>query len=1303
MEGNQDQINQTNETNTTELTDSNINIENVNINNNTNNNENQQKNENENKPKEEKTSDTNETKTGEDNKEEKKVEEEEKKEEQKNEEANEENKKIKEEKKEEKKEEHNNVEVKEGINNKENNDKDKFEEAKNEDQNNLVQKNEEQKEEKKEDQLNQGDQKEDQTEKEEQKEQKKNEVNKEEQLNQEEQKEQQKIEQIDEKNNEEQKKEQKEEQNKIEQKEEKKEEQNNEEQKEEQKEEQNNEEQKEEQKEEQNKIDQKEEKKEENTEEQNNEEQKEKEKEEQNNENPNNDEQKEYPEKNEDNREEENNEEEGKNDEENKKPEIQNEDQTDNDEIKINSINDVEDKEDENKEEEKQKEENEEEEKQKEENEEEEKQKEENEEEEKQEEKKQEEEKEEEEKEEEEKKEEPHKRSAYEMEGAKPPLSMYTRRVMNVSKINDYLQSDSTRGRVGSRNLGNTCFMNSSIACLSNCTELTYYFLKGDYLKDINEENSLGMRGKLAKEWGNLMKQYWVEDTRVGDPSDFKYIIGQKCERFRGYGQQDSNEFMSVFLDYLNEDLNATTKKEYVELKEKGEDETDEQSARRFWEINLKRNNSIVTDLFCGQFKSTITCPDCGWINITFDPFDTINLPLLTQIKKHSGWGSENVEKFNFFYIPKNVTREPICLTIKDISNEEYISSVIDRIKKEKSFFYHDKIDDLLMLDILRKEKYGYAEKTQIVRQFVYDDEFIYSFDFNRENDKIILPVYFYSQNLEKENKSRYPRMVICHKDHTLNDIKKKIYFYLRKYILSPFLKDNEEKDELSSEIEKYMLDEKNELPDDKIYEKIEEEYNKVFKKYNTDEKEEKSDEDKNKDSDEEKNKDSDEEKNKDSDEDKNKDSDEEKNKNSDEDKNKNSDEDKNKDSDEDKNKEEEEEKEKKDEEEEKKGDEEQKEKNEGEEKDENDKDNKKEEEKNKEEDEHTEKIDEDKENKDKEQKKIDENNSNEEKVNPEEKKENEQIKNNEDNNAKEEGEKEKEKEPTNNEKNQENNIEEKTLSEDDILKKLIEQFKADIPFEIFIRRERDDNLYYGKTPFIDSKHFSRYSKKLKEFLKIENFDCPLSDIQTDISDYEVIVQFNPDSKYINKSAFNLDHYYSIEFDYKIKQEEEEEKKKENEEEEDDGKMTLAKCLKKFCKEEQLAEGDEWYCSKCKKHVLAKKKMDLYYVPKILIICFKRFVKESSYRWEKNEDEVEFPINNLDLKDFVIGPDKDHSKYDLFAVSQHYGGTGGGHYTAVCKNDGKWFSYNDSCCSETTESDCQSSAAYVLFYRRQTD
>ena len=804
-----------------------------------------------------------------------------------------------------------------------------------------------------------------------------------------------------------------------------------------------------------------------------------------------------------------------------------------------------------------------------------------------------------------------HERSVLSLEGAKPPLSMYTRRVMDISKIDEYLNPNSSRGQIGGRNLGNTCFMNSSIACLSNCTELTYYFLKGDYLKDINEENNLGMRGELAKEWGNLMKQYWVENTRVGDPSDFKYTIGRKAERFRGYGQQDSNEFMSVFLDYLNEDLNKATKKEYVELNEKMEDETDEDCSKRFWEVNLKRNDSIVTDLFCGQFKSTITCPKCQWINITFDPFDTINLPLLTQIRRNEykyGY-NENLEQFKFFYIPSDVLRHPYCLIIKNINNGEEIGKVIDRIAKEKNFIYYNKIEDLFLVDMLRKEKYGYAEKSHIVKQFIYDDEYLFSYDYNRKKDEIALVVYFFKNDTEKSNKSQYPRMVFCKKSDTLEDVRKKIYFYLRKYILSPFLKENEEKDEVTLEIEKYMEDNNNELPYEKLYEKVENEYNKVFKKYdsNEEDKEDKEDVDNN-----------------------NK---ERENKSDDE-----------------------EEKEKED-------------------KNKNEEENEKEEEENK---------NSENEIKDQQQSKL----KNEEETNN-----NKEIQNEILNEKKE--------------KETEVNKEEKKLSEDDELKKYIDKFKSDIPFEIFIRRERDENNFYGKIPFIDSKHFSNYSRKLKKFLEIENFNAPLGDIQTDLSDYEIIVQFNEESKYINKDTFDLDYFKQIELEYTIKEKEgkkeEEENKKEDEEEIDDGKMTLIKCLKKFCKEEQLQEGDEWYCPKCKEHVLAKKKMDLFYLPKILIICFKRFVKDS-YRWEKNEDEVEFPINNLDLKDFVIGPDKNHSKYDLFAVSQHYGSTGFGHYTAVCRNyDGKWYSYDDSNCSETSETETQSSAAYVLFYRRQTD
>ena len=742
-------------------------------------------------------------------------------------------------------------------------------------------------------------------------------------------------------------------------------------------------------------------------------------------------------------------------------------------------------------------------------------------------------------------------RSKFSLEGAKPPLSIYTRRVMDSSKIKEFLKPDSSKGQIGGYNLGNTCFMNSSIACLSNCTELTYYFLKGDYLKDINEENTLGMKGELAKEWGKLLNQYWVKSTSTGDPSDFKSTIGQKAVRFRGYGQQDSNEFMSVFLDILNEDLNKTTKKQYIELKEKSDDETDEQCAKRFWDANLSRNDSIITDLFCGQFKSTITCPNCNFINITFDPFDTINLPLLTQVKRQSyGFGDSSIDVLKFYYIPKNRLRNTYCLMIKDVSKSEILKDIIDRIKKEKDFIYHDKIDDLFMVDMFNKKKYGYAKKTDFIRNYSYNNEYLYTFDLDKNNDEIAFPVYFWEKD-DEDSKSDYPRMVFTKKAENLKDLRKRVYFYLRKYILSPFLKENEEKDEVSKEIEKYMEDKKNELPDEELYAIVEKEYNEIFKKCDS--------EDENK------------------------------------------------------------------------------------------------EEKNKEKEENVEKSSEEKEKKEEEGKEEQNDKNNKELIKPE-------------------------------------------LKES---KNSLDNFISDMPFQIYIRKDSSGYYYNRETiSLFDSKNFPYFNKKLKDFLDIKAFSTPFDDSNIRSNNYELVVKFNQQSKYINKDTFDLNKFDSIEFDYKPKKKEE--PKKEGEEDELSGKMTLEKCLKKFCKEEQLEQGDEWYCSRCKKHVLAKKKMELYYVPKILIICFKRFVKDS-YRWEKNEDEVEFPINNLDLKNFVIGPDKEHSKYDLFGVSQHYGSTGFGHYTAVCKNDGKWFDYNDSSCHETNASSAQSNAAYVLFYRRQTD
>ncbi|XP_025750501.1 ubiquitin carboxyl-terminal hydrolase 4 isoform X2 [Manacus vitellinus] len=182
-------------------------------------------------------------------------------------------------------------------------------------------------------------------------------------------------------------------------------------------------------------------------------------------------------------------------------------------------------------------------------------------------------------------------------------------------------------GLCGLSNLGNTCFMNSALQCLSNTPPLTDYFLEDKYEAEINQNNPLGMRGEIAEAYAELIKQMWSGRQSHVAPRMFKTQVGRFAPQFSGYQQQDSQELLAFLLDGLHEDLNRVKKKPYLELKD-ANGRPDSEVAKEAWENHRLRNDSIIVDIFHGLFKSTLVCPKCSKVSVTFDPFCYLTLPL---------------------------------------------------------------------------------------------------------------------------------------------------------------------------------------------------------------------------------------------------------------------------------------------------------------------------------------------------------------------------------------------------------------------------------------------------------------------------------------------------------------------------------------------------------------------------------------------------------------------------------------------------------------------------------------------------
>ena len=110
-----------------------------------------------------------------------------------------------------------------------------------------------------------------------------------------------------------------------------------------------------------------------------------------------------------------------------------------------------------------------------------------------------------------------------------------------------------SRGVKGLKNLGNACYMNSVLQCLSHTVASTRYFISKEFLNKIKNDSE---KKQIVLEYYNILVNLWKDcENKSLNISSFKSTVDKILPQFRGFKQHDAGEFLIEFLDCLHEEI----------------------------------------------------------------------------------------------------------------------------------------------------------------------------------------------------------------------------------------------------------------------------------------------------------------------------------------------------------------------------------------------------------------------------------------------------------------------------------------------------------------------------------------------------------------------------------------------------------------------------------------------------------------------------------------------------------------------------------------------------------------------------